>query len=232
MKLVCKRWVEKYLQTDIILNLLNKISHVSDEQLLCHRWLRETPPKRAIFQELYGELLETGEKKVLDVGGGITALTRMLSEKNSLTLLDLLAHDNKEQVKTFLYSAPKLKICTQDWYDFILQENYDVIIANDLFPNADQRLELFIERFLPHTKEIRLALTYYNVPRFYITRRIDAEEILCMLAWNGEMTAHVLHKFSSRNKDFASSLFADNPTSLYPNGRQVCLVIIKGDRYS
>ena len=228
MKLVSKTLVDKYFQTDAILALMNNASQASDEKFLCHRWLRETLSKRAIFQELYGDLLEIGNKTVLDVGGGITALTRVLSEKNALTLLDLLAHDDKERVEEFVRTTPQLNLVCQDWYNFTPQKNYDVIVANDLFPNADQRLELFVERFLPYAKEIRLSLTYYNTPRFYLTQRIDAEEILCMLAWNGEMTARVLQKFSARIQDFSLSLFLENSPSLYSNGRQVCLVTLQG----
>lgn len=227
MRRVEKSWVDGYLKNDTVLEFMNRVSQPDDETLVCHRWLRETPPKRAIFQEIYGDLLSTGGKKVLDVGGGITALARPLSEKNEYTLLDLLAHDSAAQVDTFIQTAPRLHLQRMDWYAFQPGTHYDVVIANDLFPNADQRLELFIERYLPAAGEIRLLLTYYNIPRFYLTRRVDAEEVLCMLAWNGDMLGHVLAKFATHIRNFSLPMLKENPPSLYANGRQVCMVTLK-----
>ena len=59
-------------------------------------------------------------------------------------------------------------ISRRDWLSFNATGQFDVIIANDVFPNVDQRLVLFIEKFLPATQEIRLSLTYYNELRFYM----------------------------------------------------------------
>ncbi|MFW0778069.1 MAG: class I SAM-dependent methyltransferase [Rickettsiales bacterium] len=225
---VTQEMVEQYLEADPLSQLIDTCSQLDDEQLTCQRWLRDTPPKRAIFQELYGDLLEPGGKTLIDVGGGLTALTRYLSRKNELTLIDPLAHDTKEQAAAFLTTTPDMQLIQEDWYNFHPQQTYDVVIANDLFPNADQRLRLFLERFLPHTREIRLLLTYYNTPRFYVTRRVDAEEILTLLAWDGEQLAHILRKFVSESEHESLQALEKTLPSLYPNGRQVCMVTIKG----
>ncbi len=228
MQRVEKPWVDAYLKNDAILTLMDEVSQPEDEKLVCHRWLRETPQKRAIFQEIYEDLLEPGGKKVADIGGGITGVIRHLSEKNDYTLVDLMAHDEKPLVDAYVASAPKLNVAPMDWYEFTPEGPYDVVIANDLFPNADQRLGLFIERFLPVCKELRLLVTYYNIPRFYLTRRVNAEEYLTMLAWDGEVLGNCLAKFAGQIEGFSLPMLKENPPSLYANGRQVCMVKIKG----
>jgi hypothetical protein len=118
-----------------------------------------------------------------------------------------------------------------DWWrcDFI--DRYDLVIANDLFPNADQRLQLFIERALPIARVLRLSLTYYNRPRFYLTKRMDADEILCLLAWDGKQTANALVPFRDRIvlPDFAQ--FDEIDDSVFDNGRQVAVVTLRGDAF-
>ena len=130
----------------------------------------------------------------MDVGGGLASLTRTLAAKNDYVLLDLLAHDGPGRLDD-LRKDHHFDAVQQDWYDFEPAGTYDVVVANDLFPNVDQRLELFIEKFRPVAREIRVSLTWYNAPRFYLTKRIGAEEILCVLAWNSRMTTAALEPF-------------------------------------
>jgi hypothetical protein len=61
-------------------------------------------------------------------------------------------------------------------------------------------------------------------------RRLDAEEFLCLLAWSGRQTAAVLEGFADRIIDADFSVFEGDTDSQFPNGRQVVLVIIQGDR--
>ena len=80
-----------------------------------------------------------------------------------------------------------------DWYDEDF-ETYDIVIANDIFPDVDQRLEIFIDKMLPKCKELRLVLTYYNEPRFYQMKRNDDSEVLTFLSWDGEILGMKLRK--------------------------------------
>jgi hypothetical protein len=105
---------------------------------------------------------------------------------------------------------------------------FDVVIANDLFPNVDQRLALFLDKFLPVANEIRLSLTYYNQPRFYRCRSLTSEEIFCMLAWDGEQTARTLMRYREQVVGAGFSELERQGPSLYENGRQVCLVTLRG----
>jgi len=228
MFLVDELQLNGYLINDFVDGWLNEYSCDADEKLVCQRWLRETPAKRFVFNELYGDLLEQQSRlKVLDIGGGMTGLSRVLAHRHDYVLVDLLAHDDTETAGAMMRDTGADFIRAQDWASY-QPETYDLVIANDLFPNVDQRLEMFLQRFLPRTNRLRLSLTYYDNPRYYLTRRVDADEFLCMLAWDGEHLESVLKKYSDNIIAANFDVFSHPVSSVYPNGRQVCLVEFKG----
>ena len=225
MELVTEQSVAEYMQDDVINKLLDTESTADHEKLTCQKWLRDSAPKRMIFNRLYGDLLrqQTG-LRVLDIGGGLTAFTDTLAKRHEYHLIDLLAHDHSWAEENDMYSLNQLHLHKIDWHDFSLSERFDVIIANDLFPNVDQRLDMVIQKFLPFTSEMRLSLTYYPRPRFYVTKRIDADEVLCMLAWDGTATRNTLQKYSRNLYSPNFDLFSSESDSVYSNDRQVCIV--------
>jgi hypothetical protein len=232
MYLINKGLVDHYLKNDIVLEWLDFYSKPSDEYLISQQWLRQTPSKRFIFNRMYGDLLTGGgggskSLKVLDVGGGLSAMTREFSNRHQYTVVDLLAHDDLKmdlEIKKLFGSGCILE---QDWAT-LKADTYDLVIANDIFPNVDQRLEIFLQNFLTRTKRIRLSLTYYDVPRFYMTKRVDTDEVLCMLAWNSEHLVSVLKKYSTQIVDTNFEIFTQPEESVYQNGRQVCLIDFAG----
>jgi hypothetical protein len=229
VELLTENSVRLYLAEDTIGLLMDAYSRKGDEDLVCQKWLRESVPKRLIFERLYGDLLrQTEGRRVLDVGGGLTCFTRLLGIRHDYTLIDLMAHDSAPAVERATAGVDRFFIHAMDWYEFTPDASYDLVIANDLFPNVDQRLELFLNKFLPFSKEIRLSLTYYPQARFYMTRRLQGQEFLFMLAWDGDMTARVLEKFAGRIVAADLSLLTLENKSVYPNGRQVCLTRLKG----
>ena len=219
-----KEKLEKYiLDGDVLCNLLNEYN--DDKMFTSHKWLLESLPKRAIYSEIYGDLLNLKEtKKILDVGGGFCSLSKILINNHNYHLLDIMAHDDHNLIRNMERDLNKDFWINKDWYEFDL-ENYDIIIANDIFPNVDQRLELFLKKCIPTTKEIRMSLTYYNIPKFYITKRIDADEIFCQLAYNGEQIKNILNKYSNENFE----VLLENSTSIFKNGRQIFIITIKGE---
>jgi hypothetical protein len=217
------------MSNDAVLSVLDDAARAGDERLTCQRWLRDVPAKRFVFAKLYGDLINGPRRKVLDVGGGLTSLTRLLAQRNDYSLVDIMAHDDPDQVRQALDSMPGIKVIMQDWYEARLEDHYDVVVANDLFPNVDQRLELFLQKTLPLAGEIRLALTYYATPRFYRTKRVDADELLCMLAWDGAATRRCLEK-QARHIAATDLAVLDTPfESPYPNQRQVCVITLRGE---
>ena len=107
----------------------------------------------------------------------------------------------------------------QEW-SCITPPNVDIIVANDLFPNVDQRLALFLEKYLPHCREMRLSLTYFDGPKWYQAKRLDGDEVLTVSAWTWAQIAHVLTGYPVIRKEQFKGIFA--------NGRSVMLVWLKG----
>ena len=230
MHLINQADIEQYISGDPIRALSAALMREGDHVLTCQRWLDESAPKRFIFERLYGDLLRSERPlRVLDVGGGLSVLSRELARRHAYVLVDFLCHDNDQTLAPILNEVGRQNVHAKDWYDYRPEGVYDVVIANDLFPNVDQRLELFLSQFLPITREVRLSLTYYNTPRYYFSRRIDGDEVFCMLAWDGKLTRLCLQPLADRIRDPCLDLLeAENP-SVYPNGRQVCLVTLKGE---
>jgi len=153
-----------------------------------------TDPKQEIYNILYADL---ENESVLDVGCGTSEAMPIVGEYYGIDWL-----------------------FNWDWYEYPIEEHsYDVIIANDLFPNVDQRLELFLEKYLPHCKEMRLSLTYFDEPKWYRAKRVDGDEVLTMLQWTRAQIYHVLPRLVVKAKVFDGT---------FPNGRRVLLAWLKG----
>jgi len=224
MILVSSQNVSEYLEHDVVAEKLAEMSVPGDEMLTCQDWLLKTEAKRFVFHRMYGDLLESSGLRILDVGGGLTCFTRQLASRHDYVLVDRLAHDDEDTAECFRRQAGRNYIHNCDWYDFEQTGPFDVVVANDLFPNVDQRLDMFIKRYLPRCGGIRLSMTYYDEPRFYRTKRLDADEFLSMLAWDGRVLSSVLHTYQTNIVDLEPEIFAQGNKSVYPNGRQVCLV--------
>jgi len=223
MKMIDMQFVEEYANRDWIRTRLDELSQGGDQGFTCQRWLRESLPKRAVFEQLYGDLLEPGGKCVLDIGGGVTSFTRELAARNDYTLVDLMAHDSGMDGAAAAMAGTG-RLVTGDWWAFDSPLQFDVVVANDLFPNVDQRLALFIEKWLPRCGQMRLSLTWYDDPRWYVTKRVDGDEIFTVLAWDGERTLSTLLKFRENIIDFRPEFFSSAGKSPYPNGRRVCVI--------
>lgn len=221
--------LKKYLLDDTVLQHLNNLSSVGDEHLACQQWLLGNPAKRYIFDLLYDDLL--GKKRdgrsVLDVGGGLTAIARAL-ELSVYHLIDIMAHDDPETTQRFLDSLKSEIWVGSDWATHNCDVHYDVIVANDLFPNVDQRLEMFLDRFLPFCDEMRLLLTFYPEQRAYRVKRTDADEIMTLLAWDERFLTTVLSKYAVRMQEGWTRNLSASEDSLFENGRRVAVLRIRG----
>lgn len=216
-----------YMARDPILALLDHLGQSLDEGLTCQKWLRSTPAKRYGAQVLYGDLLTSRGRNILDVGGGLTSLTRVLAERHRYTLVDLMAHDDPATVADFLGSCVPFSAITCDWAAGLPGTPFDIVIAADLFPNVDQRLDAFLAQVLPMTGELRLSLTWHDPPRQDLVRRVNGDEMMCMLGWSGEQILRSLSPLQAAIPGYEPSVFAARGDSIYPNGRQVCYVSIR-----
>lgn len=216
-----------YRKNDAVLKLLLSSGDKFDQRFTSHKWLLESLSKRLIFYHMYGDLLKTSKKKsVLDVGGGYTGITKEFIRRHNYTLLDIMTHDAHQALRKI---EKKTKISfwkSTDWYKFKPSRKYDLVIANDLFPNVDQRLTVFIDKFLPFAKEVRISLTYYNSPRFYKVKRIDAGEVFFIVPWDGGQVAQALTRFKKYIVDYNPSIFKKQTKSIFANGRTVVMCSI------
>lgn len=219
--------LDAYKKNDVVLKLLLSSDDKFDQRFTSHKWLFESVSKRLIFYYMYGDLLKSSEKKsVLDVGGGYTGITKEFVSRHNYTLLDIMTHDSHQALKKI---EKKIKVPfweNTDWYNFKPQKKYDLVIANDLFPNVDQRLAVFIDKFLPYTREIRISLTYYNSPRFYKVKRIDADEVFFIVPWDGAQVAQVLTPFKRYITHYKLTFFKNHSKSIFANGRTVVMCSI------
>ena len=166
--------------------------------------------------------------RVLDVGGGLSffACSKLCSIEYEV--LDLFHHDSNESFRSLQNSFPSVKLIHSDWETFQIEHHYDLVIANDIFPNVDQRLDEFIEKFSPYTKEFRLSLTYYNQRRSYKVKRVDADEIFFIRPWNGNQLHSVLESWIETVEDNVINELILGKESIFENGRQVCTLFMKG----
>ena len=223
--------LEEYLKNDWIKDFINHHIDDREREIRTNQWLSNMDNKRLIYADVYGDILrEKSSKKVLDVGGGYNSLTKVLAANSQYTLLDFMAHGGEDYLRE-ISGKYHIHWMEQYWYDMKETDAYYVIIANDIFPDVDQRMELFIDKMLPHCHELRLVVTYYNTPCFYTTKRVDDSEIMTFLSWDGEITGLKLKKYTSRSNASEHELEAmkDNHDSIYRNGRQVSYIVIKGD---
>jgi hypothetical protein len=219
--------VEAYLRKDPVLGLLDSAASAGGDQLVLDRWLRESPAKRCLVWQLYGDLLTTGGRSVHDVGGGISSLTEALARRNRYVLTDIGAHHRSEAVRRLRERNCGIEVRDDDWYAHRDGRDYDVTVACDLFPNVDQRLEEFLRYSIEHCTELRLALTFYNEPRHYAARRVGGDEMFTIVAWNGARTWGALHRVLGRRVAAYRRMFSTCSVSAFPNGRQVTLVRIE-----
>jgi len=199
----------------------------SEQELGCNKWLTDSPIKRLIFHDIYGELL--GEKKgqnILDIGGGVTAYTKILGDLHNYTLVDMLSHDD-QAIAESIFREHNITFLKDDWYNASFKNRFDIVICNDLFPNVDQRIKIFLRTLLPISTSLYVLLTYHNNDRFYKVKRTDADEIMFLQAWSGQQLRQILEGiFPELEKSALAGLSSDRP-SLYANGRLISLLKVE-----
>mgnify|MGYP001102816335 FL=1 len=231
MKIYKHEDVEKYLENDWILEWIKQYEKEEEKAIRTHQWMLEMENKRAIYADVYGDILRADidlNKEVLDVVGGYNALTKLLANNCRYTLIDFMAHGGK----AYLECSGGVEWYCGSWYAHQIEKDYDIVIANDIFPDVDQRMEMFLDKYLPHCQELRLVVTFYNKPQFYEAKRVDDSEILTFLSWDGEITGIKLRKYLDRMMDTGEndlSGLKDNYESIFRNGRQVGYIRLKGD---
>lgn len=218
---------------DFDLDLFNP--NFEESKLICDKWLSESVAKRYIYNLIYSDLIDHKIRyNILDIGGGVTSFTPKIIESNEYTLCDLLNHGGKDILSSYLSKGQSI-IIEDDWMSLLPRLSgkkfvFDFIIASDIFPNVDQRIDYFLDKFLPYTKQIRMTVTFFYQQKFYKVKRTDAEEILFMKSWDIDDVKRFLLKYKNRIINFDEKILSSSNNSLFKNGRQVLFLSIRGDQ--
>jgi hypothetical protein len=145
-------------------------------------WLLQQEWKRALAVPLFLDLLQPGPpRRILEIGGGLSALTLALARRHDYTLIELATHEEDTNYRKLEALLGRPFVVVSDWQR-VQPTPQDLIIANDLFPNVDQRLYELVDQFLPWTRELRLTLTYYERTAWPV-RRMSSGEALMVRPW-------------------------------------------------
>ena len=230
MILIDSRLLNTYMGHDSFLEVLKENAKEDDGKFTLHKELMESPSKRMLYFYMYGGFQISHRKSsVLDVGGGYSSYTRQLIEICDYTLLDRMPHDDYSIFDSTVRATGKNFWLDENWDEhYISDKEYDLIIANDLFPNVDQRLDAFVRKYLPCCRELRMSLTFYNTPKWHKVTRDDGEEII-MMAWNGGQVRETLLKYQQSFVLVPHWELLDSTETIFPDGRQVCIVKLIGE---
>ena len=223
--------LNKYLEDDWVLPLVtpDETNAAFAADFGCNKWLIDSACKRMIFSHLYGDLMgdngNIGRLNVLDVGGGANLCQALISQYHDLTVVDLLAHD-KETIARQFFEKHNITLINKDWYTSIPENKiFDIVIANDLFPNVDQRLQAFIEKVSRNLSgTLRILLTFYNEHRSYFVKRVGASEYMTIKSWTGQDVVNCISSlYPSITSNQELLKLPKVSTSLYSNKRAICI---------
>jgi hypothetical protein len=206
----------------------------SNIQGMANQWLLDMPWKRPVAFLVLADLLEGPQpaKQILEIGGNLSYFTYQLAKHHKYTLVDKATHEGQANYRRIEDQIGHAFAHICDWAEFGSKNHYDIIIANDIFPNVDQRLYEFVERFLPYTRELRLTLTYYENTSFEV-QRLTSGEILTMRPWGLRDIQHFAEYLTDTypdicpNVDTSQLVYQDYSGTLFSNRRNVIYLNIK-----
>jgi hypothetical protein len=198
---------------------------------IANEWLQQQAWKRVLAYQLFHDLLEssTPRRRIQEVGGGLSAISARLPLLHDYALVELATHEQEENYRKLEATLGRAFVTLADWSETPFVGSYDVIIANDLFPNVDQRLYAFVESAWPACRELRLTLTYYENTVWKV-RRIPSGETLIVRPWGlREVRVFLDHLVSSHPQDFPSYdrshlVYRDYENILFTNRRNIMCV--------
>jgi hypothetical protein len=195
-----------------------------------NEWLERSAWKRSLAALVYGDLLERRDLRVLDVGGGLSFISAALAERHDFTLVERADHEEEAAYRRAEEGLGRRFVMLADWFELEPDRRYDVVVATDVFPNVDQRLPEFVERFLPFTHELRLSLTYYEGVLFDV-RRIQSGERLTVKPWGLGDVAGYLRQLAEREgwppPDERQLVYDGTLETMFGNRRNVVVAWIR-----
>ena len=225
---------ERRQADDQIMPMLCKTDDVFEKLQItgaAQEWLKQQQWKRTIAFLLYGDLLtkERLTKRILEIGGGLSCTTLALAQSYNYALIERATHEAPQHYQRLEEFLGKPFVTIADWIDCENHEIRDIIIANDVFPNVDQRLYEFVEKYLPLTHELRLSVTYYENTAYEV-ERLPSHERLIVKPWGLKEVSHFMRFLAEKYPEFCSHypeselVYEDYCGTLFSNRRNIiCL---------
>jgi hypothetical protein len=199
---------------------------------ISNRWHAESAWKRALAVPVYGDLLrpDAPRRRVLEVGGGLSAITLGLAKQHDYSLVELATHEAERDYRVVEDHIGKRFLTCRDWAGLADVGPQDIVIANDLFPNVDQRLEQFLAEYLPRAAEMRVTLTYYENTAWQV-RRVTSGETLTIRPWGLREVTAVLDCLAAEFGPYDRSqlVYEDYEGRLFTNRRNIFFCRLRRD---
>ena len=172
-----KKYLSKIKDTEKIFSENNIVAEAN-------RWLLDLKWKIPVAGMMFDDVLNQKQKlDILEIGGSISWFTLELLKNHNYQLIEKAYTDSKINYNKVQKLAKKDFVVIDDWFNFKIEKNYDVIIANDIFPNVDQRLDFFIEKVIGNSTNIRILLTYFN-DSFFEAEIKHSKETVIIKPWS------------------------------------------------
>jgi hypothetical protein len=203
---VDKKFVDEYLKDDYLLREMQDNKHSISNEILESREFRNMEGhtwKRAMFHEIYSDLVG---QRILDVGGAYCGHRKMI-EENDYTLLDPNGY----------FKTKGVTLIKDTFQHHVPDAQYDYVICCDVLLSNSDKLELFLEKYLPICKELRFSLTFrYHNSGLYAGFSINDLNMI--------MTEYGVKQ--KRNTQIKKMFYRDEGLA---NSRNVYLISLKGD---
>lgn len=210
---------EQKKQEKIFLQELN----LSGTNFLSDRWMKENPNKLSIYLNMYQDLFNSNNE-IFDIGGGISILSKLLSMGNNYTLIDPLVNEPRSEILLNFLIANRIRHIENDWYEILEKQvkKESVVVANDFFPNIDQRIVAFLELAERKKFYFRITLTWYSFLKYYKVQRTDADEQMILAQFQEFDIEKILAKYIEKSRiDYVLNNATD---SFFENQRKICIL--------
>lgn len=146
--------------------------------------------------------------------------------------MDLATHEGADAYGRLEDHVGEDFVTVGDWSEVEVPADFDLVVANDLFPNVDNRLYEFVDWGLERAPELRLVLTYYEDTVFRV-ERTSTGEILTVQPWSLRELRHFLEDLERDRPqlvgdvDWSQIRYEDHSGELFGNRRNIVVARLR-----
>lgn len=181
--------VSESIYIDQTLSLTEDLSASSTNRFdfLIDKWVREMPVRKAINNRIMQEIVQLSPSSIVEIGGGLSEFSIELATRYNYINIDLLAHVGHGESEYLERESPNW-LWISDWRSVRFPSS-DLGLAIDIFPNVDQGIVEFLDK-ASNIERLILTCTFYEQKKSYVTKRLDAEEVLTVVPWRLQTFKH------------------------------------------